>query len=575
MVDRFGHAADEKPAKPPPPGRPFSATTRQENLDRLAGDTFDLLVIGGGITGAAIARDAAMRGMRTALVEKGDFASGTSGRSSRLIHGGIRYLEYYQFKLVFEACCERRAMRRVAPRLVRPLPFLYPLYRQQKPAPWKLRLGLTLYDALGLFRNVQRHRWLDRSEVGKREPAVAQRGLLGAARFYDAQTDDARLTLTTAKSAHLHGAIIVNHVSAVDLMVGEGRVVGACLVDRLDDREIEARARVVVNATGVWGDKIRAMGETSPEAMLRPTKGAHLVVQREKLCSDHAVVFDSPRDGRHVFLIPWGEFALVGTTDTDFAGDLDNPAANADDVAYLLDAASYAFPNAQIGRPDVISTFAGLRPLAKAPGGTYRISREHIIAESGSGLITILGGKLTTHRLMAEQVVDRVQERVGPDVPPGTERGCRTQETLEGAQTWRSLACTLGGTIEQHLLRTYGSDAVWVLAYAEENPTLAERIVPGLPYLMAEVVYGVHHEMAVTLNDVLMRRTHVIYETRSGGVERARAVARLMASRLEWDASEINRQVSDYTAQVALTQAWRGAHGGPRTKDDDVDRALP
>jgi glycerol-3-phosphate dehydrogenase len=559
MFDWFRHSAHEKPARPRSPGRPFSAATRQENLDRLAQEPFDLLIIGGGITGAAIARDAAMRGMQTALVEKDDFASGTSGRSSRLIHGGIRYLEYYQFKLVFEACCERRVMRRVAPRLVRPLPFLYPLYRQQKPAPWKLRLGLTLYDALGLFRNVQRHRWLDPSEVGEREPAVARRGLLGAARFYDAQADDARLTLTTVKSAHLHGAVIANHVSAVDLMVGRGRVIGACLVDQQGNREIEARARVVVNATGVWGDEVRAMDEMPWKAMLRPTKGVHLVAHREKLCSDHAVVFDSPHDGRHVFLIPWGDFALIGTTDTDFSGDLDSPAASEEDVAYLLDAAQYAFPDAQIAREDVISTFAGLRPLVRAPGSAYAVSREHAIVESGSGLITIVGGKLTTHRSMAEEVVDRVQEKLETDGTTEAKRECRTQEKLEGAQTRRALACALEGTVGEHLLTTYGSDGAWVLAYAEENPALAERIVPELPYLMAEVPYGIHHEMAVTLTDVLMRRTSLIYETRSGGLGRARAVAGLMATRLGWDEPEIDRQVSDYAAQVALTQAWKEA----------------
>jgi glycerol-3-phosphate dehydrogenase len=557
MFDWFRHSADKKPASQPSRGRPFSAATREENLDRLAQDAFDLLIIGGGITGAAIARDAAMRGMHTALVEKEDFASGTSGRSSRLIHGGIRYLEYYQFKLVFEACCERRVMRRVAPRLVRPLPFLYPLYRGQTPAPWKLRLGLTLYDALGLFRNVQRHRWLDPSEVREREPAIGQRGLLGAARFYDAQADDARLTLTTAKSAHLYGAIIANHVCAVDLMTTNGHVVGARLVDRRGGREIEVRAGVVVNATGVWGDQVRAMDGTSREAMLRPTKGVHLVIHREKLCSGHAIVFDSPRDARHVFLVPWGDFALIGTTDTDFSGDLDNPTANADDVAYLLDATRYAFPDARIDRDDVISTFAGLRPLVMAPGSAYAVSREHEIVESLSSLITIVGGKLTTHRLMAEQVVDRVQERLGPDVARGGEQECHTQEKLEGAQTRRALACTMAGTVEQHLLNTYGSDAAWVLAYAEENPALAERIAPGLPYLMAEVPYAVHHEMAVTLTDVMMRRTHVIHETRGGGLERARAVASLMASRLGWDASEVDRQVSGYAAQVALTQEWR------------------
>lgn len=541
------------------PGRRFSAAARQENLTRLARDEFDLLVVGGGIIGAAIARDAAMRGLHTALVEKDDFASGTSGRSSRLIHGGIRYLEYYQFKLVFEACRERRVMRRIAPRLVRPLPFLYPLYRGQKPAPWKLRLGLTLYDALGLFANVQRHRWLDRSEVAQREPVIARQGLLGAARFYDARVDDARLTLTTARSAHLHRAVVANHVGAVGLMTANGRAVGGFLVDQRSGCEIEARARVVVNATGVWADEVRAMDEMSGQAMLRPTKGIHLVAHRGRLCRNHAVVFDSPRDGRHVFLIPWGDFALIGTTDTDFSGDLDSPAATSGDVDYLLDAARRAFPDAQIGQGDVISTFAGLRPLIKAPGSAYAVSREHEVVESPSGLITVVGGKLTTHRLMAEQVVDRVQERLRADLGLETDRECPTQEALEGAEIRDALARDPTGRVEQHLLSTYGSDAARILAYAVEDPALAERIVPGLPYLMAEVPYAVHHEMALTLDDVLMRRTHVIHETRDGGLDRARTVAELMAARLGWSESEIDRQVSEYASQVSFTQRWREA----------------
>jgi glycerol-3-phosphate dehydrogenase len=228
-------------------------------------------------------------------------------------------------------------------------------------------------------------------------------------------------------------------------------------------------------------------------------------------------------------------------------------------VAYLLGAVWHAFPDIQIGRDDVISTFAGLRPLIKASGSPYAISREHGIVESPSGLITIVGGKLTTHRLMAEQVVDRVQERLGADLGSGTYQECRTQEKLEGAQTRRALVCDMEGAVERHLLSQYGSDAIWILAYAEENPALAERIVPGLPYLMAEVPYAVHHEMALTLADVLMRRTHVIYETRGGGLDRARAVADLMATRLGWDESEVVRQISEYASQVALTQQWRRA----------------
>ncbi|MGD2146427.1 MAG: glycerol-3-phosphate dehydrogenase/oxidase [Anaerolineae bacterium] len=543
----------------PSSGRPFSAVSRQENLDRLANDTFDLLIIGGGITGVAIARDAAMRGLRTALVEKDDYGSGTSGRSSRLIHGGIRYLEYYQFRLVFEACRERRIMRRIAPRLVRPLPFLYPLYRDQKPAPWKLRLGLTLYDALGLFANIQRHRWLDPSEVSEREPLVSQRALLGAARFYDAQADDARLTLVTARSAHLHGAVMANHVRLVDLTRAYPHHLGACLIDELGDRQIEARSRVIVNATGVWSDEIRAMDDDRGKPMIRPSKGAHLVVKRERLGSNHAVVFDSPRDGRHVFLIPWGDFALIGTTDTDYAGDLDRPAASLEDVSYLLEAARHAFPASEIDEVDVISTFAGLRPLVVAPGGSYGVSRSHEIKHSPSGLLTIAGGKLTTQRLMAQQVVDRVQEKLGTAYGHRPGLACCTQQPLEGTQNGYPPAGVESNPVWESLADTYGRDAALIMELAQEDPVLAQRISPDGHHLMAEVPYAVQNEMAMTVSDVLARRIRVIHEERDGVLSRAHAVAQLMAPLLGWKDSEIDRQVSDYASEVALARGWR--HG--------------
>jgi len=535
----------------------FSAAVRQENVARLAQEEFDLLVIGGGITGVAVARDATLRGFRVALVEKDDFGSGTSSRSTRLIHGGIRYLEYGEFKLVFDACRERRVMRKIAPRLVRPLPFLYPLYRGQKPAPWKLRVGMLLYDALSLFRNVQNHRWLRPSEVQRREPLVAGRGLLSAGHYYDAQVNDARLTLTTAKSAHLHGAVMVNHARVAGLMKAGGRIVGACVLDETSGREVEVRARIVVNATGVWTDDILGLDEQGRDSIIRPTKGIHLLIPRARLQSQHAIIFPVPSDGRHIFLIPWGDFTLIGTTDTDYQGDLDNPAAALDDVEYLLAAVRHTFPGSQIGCDDVISTFAGLRPLVSAPGNPSALSREHVILESDSGLVTIAGGKLTTHRLMGRQLTDRVQKRLAEEFGLHATSECRTREPLEGAQIERAVVSSVNDDVARHLVEAYGSDAAWVLAYAEENPGLGERIVPGLPYLMAEALYGVQHEMALTLCDLLIRRAHVIYEARDGGLERARAVAELVAPRLGWDEAEIERQVKAYAAQVALTQKWR------------------
>lgn len=538
--------------------RPFSAVTRQENMERLAQEEFDLLIIGGGITGVAIARDAAMRGFRVALVEKDDFGSGTSSRSTRLIHGGIRYLEYGEVKLVFDACSERRVLRKIAPRLVRPLPFLYPLYRGQKPAPWKLRVGMMLYDALSLFRNVQRHRWLHPEEVQRREPLVAGRGLIGVARYYDAQVDDARLTLVIAKAAHLHAAVVVNHARVVGLMKTAGHAIGAQVRDELSGREFEVRAKITINATGVWADSIREYDKHHRRPIVHPTKGIHLLVPRARLKSEHAVIFTVPRDGRHIFLIPWGDFALIGTTDTDYEGDLANPAATADDVDYLLEAVQQTFPGARVERGDIVSTYAGLRPLMISPGSPSARSRKDLVLEDESGLVTITGGKLTISRLMGEQLIDRIQKRLAEEFGVHSCCECRTKEPLEGAQIARVQLSGVDEPVGEHLARVYGSGATWVLAYAEENPSLGERIVPELPYMMAEVPYGVRHEMAQTLCDVLIRRTHVISETRDGGLERAHAVAGLMARRLGWDEVEIERQVGHYTAQVALAQQWRG-----------------
>jgi glycerol-3-phosphate dehydrogenase len=539
--------------------RPFSAAVRQENIERLAQEEFDLLIIGGGITGVAVARDASMRGLRTALIDKGDFGIGTSSRSTRLIHGGIRYLEYGEFKLVFDACSERRIMRKIAPRLARPLPFLYPVYRGQRPAAWKIRTAMVLYDALSLFRNVQNHRWLDTSEVRRREPLVAGRGLINAGRYYDAQVNDARLTLMTAKAAHFHGAVIANYARAVGLMKTGGRVIGAHVLDKVSGREIEVRAKIVVNATGIWADQVLALDERREHQMIRPTKGIHLIVPRARLHSQHAIIFSVPRDGRHIFLIPWNDFTLIGTTDTDYQDGLDDPAATLDDVEYLLEAVHHTFPGAQIGQDDIISTFAGLRPLVSAPGSPSSLSREHVIIESQSGLITIAGGKLTTHRLMGKQLTDLIQNKLAEAFDVHARSKCRTQEPLEGAQIERVRVSGVEESTGRYLVNTYGGDATWVLAYIEENPGLGERIAPELGYLMAEVLYTVQHEMALTLCDVLIRRTHVIYEARDGGLGRARAAAELMGSRLGWDETEIERQVSDYVAQVTLTRNWRAA----------------
>jgi glycerol-3-phosphate dehydrogenase len=535
--------------------RPFSHRTRSENLGRLGTESFDLLVIGGGITGAAIARDAALRGISTALVEKTDWAAGTSSRSARLIHGGLRYLEYYQFGLVSEALSERAILRKIAPRLVRPTPFMYPLYRGQEPGFLKLMAGMWVYDLLAQFRNVSRHRMMLARETARREPIVAREGLRGAARYYDAVVDDARLTLATVQSAHLAGAVVANHTRVVGLLSHGGQVVGATARDEIAGREIEIHACAIVNACGPWVDAVRSMDAETKHVspLLRPTKGVHLIIHRERLTSQHAIAFDSPRDNRHLYVIPWGDFAIIGTTDTDYVQGPDTLNVAPEDVDYLLEAAQHAFPSVHLTEADVISAYAGLRPLIGSnAASTYAISREHHIEQSESGLFTIAGGKLTTHRLMAKEMVDAVAKKVG------SAGKCVTgKRHIEAAERAGGTGMPAYQIPIAHLVEAYGADAIRPLAYAEERPELGQPIAPGLPYIRAEVHYAVEHEMALALSDVLIRRTHVIYEIFDAGVPQARDVAALMAEKLGWDAAEQERQVAEYERQVSLTRSFR------------------
>ncbi|MBI4420136.1 MAG: glycerol-3-phosphate dehydrogenase/oxidase, partial [Gemmatimonadetes bacterium] len=391
---------------------PFSQATRGLNLSAMAREPVDLLVIGAGATGAAIARDAAMRGIRTALLDKGDFGSGTSSRSSRLIHGGLRYLELRDFRLVFEASRERRTLLRIAPHLVWPRSFLFPVYAGGRVSWWKLAAGLWLYDALALFRNVGRHRMLSKRRLLRAEPALRERGLKGGARYYDAQCDDARLSLANARAAHGHGALVANYLRADRLALADGQVRGAEVTDVLTGASFAVRALVVVNATGAWGDELRSLAGEPPA--LRRTKGAHVAVARERIGHQEAIALTSPVDGRLFFVLPWGELSVIGTTDTDFERDPDRVSVEAEDVVYLLRSTNAFFPNARLQPKDVVSAWAGVRALLRPadPRDPSAVSREHRIIESAAGLISVLGGKLTTFRSMAEETVDRVLARL-------------------------------------------------------------------------------------------------------------------------------------------------------------------
>lgn len=564
---------------PPPPAAPgdeapfpaFSAAARAEHRAALGGERWDLLVIGGGITGAGVARDAAGRGLRVALVDAGDVGRGASSRSSRLVHGGIRYLESFDFRLVFEASAERRRLLALAPHLVHPLPFLYPVYRGGSPGPLKLRAGMWLYDGLSLFRNIHRHRMLSREGALREEPGLRADGLLAAALYHDASVDDARLTLANARGAHEAGAAVVPYAAVESFLFDGPRVEGVRVRDAVDGSTAEVRARVVVNATGPWSDRVRQLADSEAEPRLRPTKGVHLMLRRDRMGNHHAVTLRSPVDGRVMFVLPWGDFSYVGTTDTDFAGDPGEAVADDADVRYLLESANALFPAARLGTADVLSTWAGVRPLLAphAGGGVTAgaTSREHEIWEEPNGLLCVAGGKLTTYRVIAAQVTDEAARILRRE--HGVESGISPTRDLPlpGAphEPWPAFraraeagarAVGLDERTGAHLACAYGEDALALLAEVRRDPPLGRPLVSGLPYLWAEVGHAVRAEMAVTLEDVMVRRLHVFYEAADGGLPVAREVAERMARELGigWNAAEISRQVEAYAEQVAATR---------------------
>jgi len=395
----------------------------------------DVLIIGGGITGAGVARDAAMRRLRAALVDAGDFASGTSGHSSRLIHGGLRYLELGDWRLVFEASRERRILLSIAPHLVRPRSFLFPIYRGARVPLWKLKAGLWLYDALAMFRNVRRHQALSKKELLRDEPGLRDTGLVGGARYYDAQCDDARLTLANARDAHRRGALVANYVRVDHLDVVDGRVRGAKLVDVETGQVSQVTVNTVVNATGPWSDGLRAAHGGAP--LLRATKGTHVVVPRGRLGNTEAITLTSAVDGRVMFVIPWGNLTYIGTTDTDTQETPDNIRPTAEDVVYLLRSANAIFPRARLGPRDIVSAWSGLRPLLTSgdPRHPSNVSREHKIVRGPPGLLSVVGGKLTTYRSMAAEVVDAVvQELRGLDGRAVPQTARTDRDPLPGAR---------------------------------------------------------------------------------------------------------------------------------------------
>jgi len=531
-----------------------------------SGEPFDVLVIGGGITGVGVALDAAARGLRTALVERDDFASGTSSKSSKMVHGGLRYLQNGDVRLVYEALRERRRLMQNAPHLVDVLPFMIPIMTKDSVVSKKIARALGsamwMYDFTGGWRIGKFHKRVNAKQAAEHFPTTNLDKLSSGYLYYDAGADDARLVVTLARTAAQRGAVLANRCGVVGVTTdADGQTNG--VVVEADGDQFPVGACVVVNAAGVWADDVRALDEGANPDSIRPAKGVHLTIPWEKVRNDIAVIIPVRSDKRSLFLVPWGPQAdgsyshcYVGTTDTDHDGGLDEHQTTAVDIDYVLTALNDALETT-ITLADVTGVWSGLRPLVKANAGdepmgkTADLSRQHQVAVSDSGVVRVSGGKLTTYRKMAEDTVEIAMQQLGR-----RRRASRKQSTkrlkLIGARGHRS---TQPGTQVGHLARRYGSLAAEVKALIAFEPALGEPIAPGHQYVLAEVVYAARHEMATTLSDVLERRTRLHIFDREAALTAAPRVAALMATELHWDMAETEHQLDNYRQLCAAEEA--------------------
>ncbi|OJF11980.1 glycerol-3-phosphate dehydrogenase/oxidase [Couchioplanes caeruleus] len=557
----------------------LSPAARERSMAVLgSGEELDVLVIGGGVTGAGCALDAVTRGLSVGLVEARDWASGTSSRSSKLIHGGLRYLEMLDFGLVREALRERGLLvQRLAPHLVHPVPFLYPL-RHRGWERLYAGAGVLLYDTMGISsgnaRGVPGHRHLSRRGALRACPSLRPDALTGALQYYDAQVDDARLVTFLVRTAAQYGAHPVSRARVVGFLRDGARVVGARVHDLETDKVYEVRARQVINATGVWTDDTQALLGEQGHFQVRASKGIHLVVPRGRIKSDTGLILRT--DKSVLFVIPWGRHWLIGTTDTDWDLSKAHPAATSSDIDYLLDRVNEVLAD-PLTRDDVEGVYAGLRPLVSGESElTAKLSREHSVATPAPGLVVIAGGKYTTYRVMARDAVDQAVRGLGGGLPAS----CTDRLPLLGAEGYvarwnqrRGLAQQHGMPVQrmEHLLRRYGTAVDEVLELLRDDPTLAEPLEGAEDYLRVEVVYAVTAEGARHLEDVLTRRTHISIETFDRGLLAARGVAGLMAEPLGWTAEQVDLEVAHYTARV---QAERAAHEQPDDESADAARSA-
>lgn len=530
-------------------------TSRASTLSMLRTTRFDVLVVGGGIVGAGVARDAAMRGLKVALIEQGDFASGTSSKTSKLIHGGLRYLEHGHLRLVFESLRERHTLRTIAPTLVRPRSVILPVYQGDIRPAWKVNVGLWLYDALALGRNLRLHRMLSARRAMALEPSLRVDGLRAAGVYADCQTDDARVCLANILQAVSFGSACANYVRLIGLLQADGAVCGAAAQDVLTGDHVEIHATVVVNATGPWADRIRRLSDAGAGTRLAPSKGIHLVTPR---VAQEALFIQGRADGRMLFVLPFGDYSLIGTTEGAVDTALESLSATSEEVGYLLEEANRILPGSHLRESDVIATFAGARPLLASAGSSTQASREHRIDVDRAGLVSILGGKFTTYRLMAQQAVDAILAR-----GRWKAERCLTDQVslLEAVHPvaldhWKDLTRDIDPDLMARLLARYGAGTFRILQLLDHDPTLARPVCPHHETIEAELVHGLQQEMAGTITDLLARRTRIAWSS-CQGLDALSRVAEMVRRYADWPAPMVEQSIEQYHQFLAGGLAFR------------------
>ena len=554
----------------------LSPAQRESSWSRLRSEEFDVLVIGGGVVGAGAALDAASRGLRVALVEVRDFAAGTSSRSSKMFHGGLRYLEQLDFGLVAEALHERElSMSRIAPHLVKPLEFLFPLTHRIWERPY-MAAGFVLYDVMGGAKSVPAQKHYSKAGAMRVAPGLRDGVLVGGIRYWDTLVDDARHTLTLARTAASYGAIVRNSTEVVGFLREGERVRGVRLRDTETGDEIETRASAVINATGVWTDQLQTLAGSDSGLRVRASKGVHIVVAREKVDSSAALILRTEKSV--LFVIPWGEHWIIGTTDTDWKLDLAHPAATSADIEYILGHVNNVLAE-PITRDDIQGVYAGLRPLLSGTSdSTTKLSREHAVLPVAPGMIVVAGGKYTTYRVMAADAVDAITEFVAEDVGSSV----TAELPLLGAAGYRALVNRIpllagqwevGEDVVRRLLDRYGSLAGEIMKLTDERPELATPLIGAEKYLEAEIAYAAAREGALHVEDVLVRRTRVSMEYSHRGSESAQRVAEIMGDELGWSQEKVDSEAQLYRERVVAELMSQSS--GDDNEADALLRSAP